>query len=324
MRHTPRWLAPAVLATIISSTFAAPARAQGNEAEAKIHYQKGVDLYNESAYTAALAELEKAYALSPHYRVLYSLALVRAQLSDFVGALRAFQEYQAVAVDESPQRKAEVKERIEALQQKVSAISIKVNVDDAEVYIDDQLKGTSPFPQPVLVNPGNHVIYARKGSAKTEPKSLTLGGGATRIALELEQPSSTSPTAPLPTTPAPQTTVTPTSSGVSPVTIGLIATGALAAGAVTTGLLTLGARGDLKDKQNVPTKSGDLDSASSKVSTLALVTDILGGGALIAGGVTLYLALKKKPEGSKVQTTTPATGAWLTVGPSSVGVAGRF
>lgn len=309
--------AAAALSTLL---FSGAAHAQANEAEAKVHYQKGVDLYNDGAYTAALAELEKAYALSPHYRVLYSLALVRAQLSDFVGALRGFQEYLAAAVDESPQRKAEVKERIEQLQLRVAQITVKVNVDDAEVYVDDQLKGTSPMPQPILVNPGNHKVHAKKGSAKTEPKSLTLNAGSqNRIALELDVGQAPSPQPVAGSTssePAPAK-----DSGMSLTTVGLIATGVFAAGAATMGVLTLVKRGDLEDAQSQPSTRANLESKADSISTFALVTDILTGAAVIAGGFTVYTILSKK------KTEPPPTaraGTWLTAGPTSLGIAGRF
>lgn len=294
----------------------ATASAQANEAEAKIHYQKGVELYNDGAYTAALEELEKTYTLSPHYRVLYSLGLVRAQLSDFVGALRAFQEYEAAAVDEPPQRKAEVRERVEALQQKVAAIQVKVNLDDTEVYVDDQLKGTSPFDKPILVNPGKHTVYAKKGTTKSEPKVITMAAGAsTRMAFDLEG-------APAGGGPA-NGGGRDAAKGGGPstlVVVGGIATGVLALGAITTGVLTLGARSDLKDAQQQPSSGADLTNKSDKVSTFALTTDILGGAAIVIGAVTLVAYLR----GRKADTTTATASTWVTAGPSSVGFAGRF
>lgn len=307
--------AAGALATLL---FSGAAHAQANEAEAKVHYQKGVDLYNDGAYTNALAELEKAYALSPHYRVLYSLALVRAQLSDFVGALRGFQEYLAAAVDETPQRKAEVKERIEQLQQRVATVTVKVNVEDAEVYIDDQLKGTSPMPQPILVNPGSHKIYAKKGTAKTEPKALTLNAGSqNRIALELEGVATTPSANVAATTTSPPP---PPKAGSPLITIGLITTGVLAAGAATMGVLTLTKRSSLEEAQSQPNSRANLESKADDISTFALVTDILTGAAVVAGGVTLYMILTKKPEPAQ----TGKAGTWLTAGPTSLGVAGRF
>lgn len=308
-----------LVSSLVGALLLAPSvsYAQANEAEAKVHYQKGVDLYNDGAYTAALAELEKAYALSPHYRVLYSLALVRGQLSDFVGALLGFQDYMAAAVDESPARKAEVKERIEALQQKVASVTIKVNIDDAEVYVDDQLKGTSPFPQAVLLNPGKHVFYAKKGTTKTEPKTISVGAGSHRIALELDAGNAAGPS------PLKIETTAPTRSsetGTPWVTIGIITTGAFVVGTAVTGLLTLSARSDLETKQKAPNNIGDLDSASSKVSTMALVTDILAGAAIVAGALTAYAVITKKP----VATTTTASKTWLTAGPTSLGFGGRF
>src|SRR5262249_23789803 len=45
--------------------------------EARAHYSKGVQLYNEGSYDAALVELERANKLAPSYRILYSIGLVK-------------------------------------------------------------------------------------------------------------------------------------------------------------------------------------------------------------------------------------------------------
>ena len=42
--------------------------------EARERFQRGVDLYKEGSFDAALAEFNKAYELAPNFRVLYNMA----------------------------------------------------------------------------------------------------------------------------------------------------------------------------------------------------------------------------------------------------------
>ncbi len=71
-------------------------------------------------------------------------------------------------------------------------------------------------------------------------------------------------------------------------TIGWAVTGGLAAGAVVTGILALGASSSLKTERTSGTATrDDLEAAKSKTQTLALVTDILTGCAVVTGGLSL-------------------------------------
>lgn len=47
----------------------------------------------------------------------------------------------------------------------------------------------------------------------------------------------------------------------------------------------------------------DIEHARSRVDSLALVTDVLGGAALVAGGITTYLYFSTQP-GSRAGSAT--------------------
>ena len=114
-------------------------------------------------------------------------------------------------------------------------------------------------------------------------------------------------------------------------------TGGLTVGAVITGVLALGASSDLKtERESAAATAESLASAKSKVQTFALVTDILAGGAIVAGGVTLYFTLaggssgeKPKPAaapGARNKPPSPfmAPQVRVGVGPGSVSLYGTF
>jgi tetratricopeptide (TPR) repeat protein len=69
------------LAALLSCAVTARADAplEPDTSEARMRFTRGVKLYHEGSYDAALAEFTKAYRLAPNYRVLYNLAQVQAE-----------------------------------------------------------------------------------------------------------------------------------------------------------------------------------------------------------------------------------------------------
>src|SRR4051794_16402603 len=60
---------------------------------ARTHFKRGLELYQDGDFRAALIELERAYALEPRYRLLYDLGQVAYALRNYVDAERYFTEY---------------------------------------------------------------------------------------------------------------------------------------------------------------------------------------------------------------------------------------
>ncbi len=93
-------------------------------------------------------------------------------------------------------------------------------------------------------------------------------------------------------------------------------TGVLAAAGAVTGGLALRAKNDAdNDAAQLGGSSSALQDANSQKHTLANVTDALLGSAIVAGGVTLYFALRH-PKGPPYASTL---SDW-TVGVTPVGV----
>ncbi|HEU0033278.1 MAG TPA: hypothetical protein VFQ53_21745 [Kofleriaceae bacterium] len=95
----------------------------------------------------------------------------------------------------------------------------------------------------------------------------------------------------------------------------LISAGALAVAGSVTGVLALRAESDAEDANAI----GDVEAVAARgraADRYALATDVLLGGALVAGGIGLYRALSK-PEASPPRTT------WL-VSPAGIAVRVRY
>ncbi|MEP7126056.1 MAG: PEGA domain-containing protein [Byssovorax sp.] len=352
MRHRSLALCAALALTLPSLT----ASAQGTvtaaaQTEAASRFKKGLELFKDGDYQAALIELRRANELAPNYNVLYNIGQVYFQLQDYPNALHSLERYvQEGGKGIDAKRRAEVEKDIDKLKARVANVEIVVNVPDAEVTIDDVSAGKTPLPKAVLVSAGRHRIVVTKVGFTSITRQIEIASAELqKVPVDLVETKANSPTPvvvpdpgngttpppPVPTVPTPLTLPegpAPQPTRSVPV-VGWVVTGGLAAGAVVTGILALGASSDLKTQRTSPAPTRDaLDSAKSKTQTLALVTDILAGCAVVAGGITLYFTVAGGSSSSdaKPASAPPPAGAFsvptlkVGVNPTGVSLLGTF
>lgn len=297
-------------------------------AEARTRYKKGLDLYQEGAFDAALIELQKAYDKAPTYKILYNIALVNNQLNDYAGALRNFRRYLEEGGKKlDAKRRAEVEREIKKLEGRVATIALEVTPDGADVLVDDLVIGQAPLSDPLVVNAGKRKIGAAKPGYFPMARVVVVGGGDEKqLTLNLRDTSSGPPPS-SPSTPATGGGETPKSpppaAADSPSDVPWALWGITAGLGVATGVagfLTLGAEKDLDDKRAAPATKDDLDSAASKTRTLAIVTDVLLVGTVAVGGYALYVTVA----GGSDDAPSKDAALRLQVGPGSVGLTGAF
>lgn len=314
------------------AALAAPSDDAVAKAEAKTRYDKGVKLYGEGAYEAALVEFQRAYDLNPSYKILYNIALIHQQLNDFVDALRNYQRYlEGGKGDIASARRTEVEKSIAQVKQNIATVTISVDLVGADITVDDVSVGKSPLDEAILVNAGRRRIAASRDKASAT-KVVVVAGGDT-IAVDLRMAVASTSTEATPALPPPSTTVdaNPKASGRSIPWVGWAITGGLAAGAVVTGVLALQSASTLaSDRDTVGAPRSQLDDDQSKTKRWALITDVLAAGAIVAGGISLYLTLKK-PSGDGKDTTSTTASTTAAVdhlrvgfGPGSVVLGGAF
>ncbi len=279
--------------------------------EARSRFQRGVELYRDGDYRAAIIEFRRAYELVPNWRIQYNLAQACAEVQDYPCTLRALSAYLADGGGEVPaDRRAAVDAELKRVTGRIARVTVKVNQPGAEVFADETSLGKSPLEAAALVSAGRRKLSATLPSGRTVAKIVEVAGGdEVTVALDFEALAPVS--APSPVSPDKSAAPAPSS---TPFYIGLIATGVLAAGTATTGLLSLSAKSDLDSElDQIPGSEDAIASARSKTETLGLVTDVLGVATIVAAGVTLYLALSR-----------PSKSVALTVGPRATGFVGRF
>lgn len=286
--------------------------------QASAHFRRGVELFQEEAFRASLAEFQRAYEIAPDYRLLYNIAQAKLEIHDYLGAAESYERYLSSGYLEiAPARRSEVEGALVALRERVAKVEIQVNRRDAEVFIDDVKVGTSPLAAPVRVNVGGHRVMARTSYGATDTAMIDVAGGdSAKVTLELAAPAAPAPAVVAaenkPWTAAETAAVATWSLG-----------GALAIGALTTGLLAQTGQKDFdKLLKTRDVSRSEISSQRRSTHRLAITTDVLAGtaaAAVLAGTLSWVLGHgKEKPAKSAL-----AKLRWH-AGLGSLGLSGQF
>lgn len=281
-------LAPLVLVAML---LAAPA-AQADDSvsqDASRHFQRGVDLYSEGDFRAALVEFKKAYTLLPRATVLYDIGQTEYQLKEYAHALRTLERFLFETGAGAPHR-AEVEETVEVLRGRVGHIALTGDpeaIAGCGIAVDDQPAGTAPLADSILVSIGRRTVALTCAGRPRVAREVDVAAGET-VGIALTPP-------PVDATP-PVSTDTPVQrpSGRRRAVISWIVTGTLAAAAAgfyTSALLSSGSLGDLK--RSYPVTAQRLDQRAHLTSTLALTGDILAAATAVAAGVSTYFSVTR-------------------------------
>jgi hypothetical protein len=315
--------------------------------EAASRFKKGIELFTDGDYQAALIEFQRAYDLVPSYSVLYNIGQVQYQLQDYAGALSTLERYLAEGGRRVPAaRRRDVEKDIQKLQGRISQVEISINVPGAELAVDDVPVGKGPFTKPVTVSAGRRKITASKEGYATQSRFVDLASNdRTKLTFELVErgdaqpapPAEGPPAAPVPgdsdqggppPANAPASNVgaaTPGAGSSSMPWAGWAATGAFAAGAVVFGVLALGASSDLQDQRaQLGASPDDLSDAAGKTTAFAVVSDVCMGATVIAGGLSLYLTVHRSSSGRGAAGGRSRGALQVGVAPSGVRVIGSF
>ncbi len=169
-----------LLAVLIS---ASPA---SDKKEAATHYQRGISLYKESNYSAALSEFKAAHAALPSWEVLFNIGLCQRRLFQYGSAIRSFDHYLAEGGAKVPKdRRAAVDQELEQIRALTAPVAVIVNGASANVLVDGDPQGVTPLSTMVLLGPGKHVVRAeREGCAPDEKTIEVVSGQAQAVTLD--------------------------------------------------------------------------------------------------------------------------------------------
>lgn len=309
MRTTISLLSAALLLLCVSSAMAAGSTGETMQ-DARARFKRGVQLYNEGSFEAALAEFNKAYQITPNYRILYNIAQTQFDLHDYVGSSKSLEQYMKEGSREiSEERRASVNELNRKLEERIGQVDVVCNLDGAEIRVDDVTVGVSPLQAAVPVNAGPRRITAVKLGHPMVSQMVTVPGMEKKlVSLEIPEESGTESAARSGAASGRGDVLYQASRKRSSSRIGLITSAAVAGGcAIATGvfgILALQAKSDFdRELKTVPGSQNKIDSDRSKMKAYALTTDILAGATVLSAAAAVYFLLTDSSESGSPKTS---------------------
>jgi hypothetical protein len=298
------WVALSVLLTVAAGAEAQSDRAAAQKAEASEHFRRGVVLFQEDAFRAALAEFERAYEIAPDYRLLYNIGQSRLRIQDYLGAVQSFETYLTTGAAGVPaERRAHVEQALVSLRERVGRIGVTCNREGVEIFIDDVSAGKTPLAATVPVNVGHHRVFARTAEGASDTRLVRVAGGdVAEVTFSLE--------AARPALAAADPKERPWSGKKKAAVTSWVGGALLLAGAGVTGGLTVSTQSDLDgmlETEGVPPAS--VSGKKDSLETLALATDVLigaGAAAALVGTILWWIdrRAQKRDEAAPAASTS--------------------
>jgi hypothetical protein len=292
----------------------------------------GVEAYQAGDFESASEKLEKAYVVlrAPSLGLWSARALAkRGKLVEASGRYLEVTtlEVSGGDVEVQKQSQAEARAELDALGPRIPSLVVRIEgaaPQDATVMLDGRPLATALIGETLSLNPGRHVIEARRGNEVQRSEVTLEEQQHESIVLAFAAPPPAAPEAPVPAS----VPVRPTepergdrASGQR--TLGFIALGAGAVGiglGTAGGLIALGKYDAIKEDERCRDESclddgGEVTERVNAYNRARLISTIgfIAGGAFAAGGTILLLT---------TPSSTPRLALW--VGPQSAALRGRF
>jgi PEGA domain len=165
---------------------APPSPADAAKAEAREHFDKGVVLYRERAWDAALAEFQISRQLFPTRNATTDAAICLKNLQREDEALEMYETLLREFPDLSADVRVEAKRELDGLRGRVGTIDVQRSEPDAVIAIDGRERGEYPALAPLRVRAGSHTLRVYKqGYEPFETRVEVAGGQSVSVAARL-------------------------------------------------------------------------------------------------------------------------------------------
>ncbi len=179
-------LSLALAALLVASTAAAqqpPSPAAVSEARDR--FQRGVALFEEHNYNAAMTEFQRAYELTRNPLVLFNISATHELSGHYVEALDTMLDYERLAPRETvAQRRAEINASLARLRQRVGSVVVRFEAQGAEVRIDGLQRSMSEARTGLRVPAGRHRITLSAPHYQSREEEVDIAGGTTVVISE--------------------------------------------------------------------------------------------------------------------------------------------
>ena len=154
-------------------------------AEARDRYQRGIDLFEEHNYDAAMTEFQRAYELTRNPAVLFNISATHELTGHFVEALDAMLDYERHAPPATvAQRRADVDAALARLRQRIGTVVVRVQATGLEIRVDGLQRPPATGTVEIRVAAGRHRVALAAPHFQPREAELDVAGGSTVIVAE--------------------------------------------------------------------------------------------------------------------------------------------
>ncbi|MBN2530345.1 MAG: tetratricopeptide repeat protein [Deltaproteobacteria bacterium] len=303
-------------------------------------FKDGTELFARQKYVEAVAAFRGAYAIKPHWKILYNIGQSEAAAGHYGLAVEAFEKYLALGGDNIDEiRLSEMELELDRLQRRVGFISVSAP-KGAEIFVDGNARGRAPLPGRLIVVAGvNHELKVVFGGKELENRIVKVSGRqSTSVVVGEKRDNNQSKNAvvtqkttpndgaePLgkikKTEPRQRITNATWKKMMVPAGVGLMAGGgASLLASLVTGVVIKKRRDDLECKDGVcpPAYHSKNDSLNKMISAGNVL--FVTGVSVAAVGAVLFIVGKKRFGKEQTVAVTPAMGPQM----GGVVLTGRF
>jgi hypothetical protein len=273
-----------MLATSTRPSFAADPAPTNSTDLAQQRFREATEAYQDGRYAAAASLFEAADRLAPHASTRYNAATAWDEAGEAARAATGYEAALALdTLDEGRRQQAE--ERLQILRKELGRVSIQ-QPPGAFVTVDHMQR--APVPTVFYLRPGNYDIAVEYEGTDTTTGADVSAGGDHDLTLDLPVKAPPAPVTLPPEAMAPLPATPPVDTGATQKTLGWIGVGAgvaLSGAAIVFGVRALSARDRFYESSRTNA------AAREEASDLRLATNVLWGGATLAGTAGLVLLL---------------------------------
>ncbi len=181
-----RCIAAAILISTGALTTPAVSWAQGATDEAttsmaRARFKEGVGYYDKGQFELARVSFLQAYALKKHPAILLNLAWSCVKSGHALEGARYFKQFLTDAKDITDKQRADANDGLSQAHAKLGQIDV-AGAPGLDVSIDGDHVGTTPLPEPALVDIGAHSVHVRAPDGTVDMQSITVLGGEKQTA----------------------------------------------------------------------------------------------------------------------------------------------
>jgi hypothetical protein len=317
-------------ALVVLAPASVRAQSASDQAAATALFKQGRDLMAAGKYAEACPKLAESQRLDPGAGTLLNLATCYEKNGQIASAWTTYQDAASAA------QKAGENDRVKAARAKVAELEAKLPTltivvpapadrPDLEIKRDGAVVGRAAWGAPIPVDPGPHPIDASApGRTPWHGQAQVAGPGAKA---SIEVPPLAEASAPPPIAPTPTPTPAPAAPAPAPVSPSRPSDGStqrilgLVVGGVGIVGIGVGSAFGLIAKSKNDSTSGHCNGSVCDAPTISTLSDaktdatistigFAAGGALLAGGVVLYLLAPSAPSSTGVRFTPGAAGSF--------------